>query len=203
MPASRRTSASEHDEELAGHLQGLSLAGDGSNRISPAPGNAPHSTLTKGPVRTVTNPTLTLSATLDELSAANKLGGAVSASATPHTTQHSQGLAHPGSAHMPTSRCKLPSGALDNLSVTTRSVPATPLSSINGTAAHLRTLGTPRTPGKALPLKSAPKVLFRPTRILLMLAICKPHCLTCPRVSMKIVRYHSTRSRLDTRTPSK
>ena len=52
MPASRRTSASEHDEELAGHLQGLSLAGDGSNRISPAPGNAPHSTLTKGPVRT-------------------------------------------------------------------------------------------------------------------------------------------------------
>jgi len=40
MPASRRTSASEHDEELAGHLQGLSLAGDRSNRISPAPGNA-------------------------------------------------------------------------------------------------------------------------------------------------------------------
>jgi hypothetical protein len=153
--------------------------------------------------RTVMNPTLTLSATLDELSAANKLGGAVSASATPHTTQHSQGLAHPGSAHMPTLRCESPSGALDNLSVTTRSVPATPLSSINGTAAHLRTLGTPRTPGKALPLKSAPKVLFRPTRIPLMLAICKPHCLACPRVSMKIVRYHSTRSRLDTRTPSK
>ena len=48
MPASRRTSASEHDDELAGHLQGLSLAGDRSKRASPAPGNAPHSILTKG-----------------------------------------------------------------------------------------------------------------------------------------------------------
>lgn len=37
MPASRRTSASSHDEELAGHLQGLSLAGERSNRASPAP----------------------------------------------------------------------------------------------------------------------------------------------------------------------
>ncbi|TFK57686.1 ARM repeat-containing protein [Heliocybe sulcata] len=35
MPASRRTSASEHDEELAGHLQGLSLAGEGNGSISP------------------------------------------------------------------------------------------------------------------------------------------------------------------------
>ena len=32
MPASRRTSASEHDEELAGHLQGLSLAGERAER---------------------------------------------------------------------------------------------------------------------------------------------------------------------------
>jgi len=48
MPASRRTSASEHDEELAGHLQGLSLTGDRSNRVSPVPGNPPHSILTKG-----------------------------------------------------------------------------------------------------------------------------------------------------------
>ncbi|KAG6814436.1 hypothetical protein H0H92_007439 [Tricholoma furcatifolium] len=38
MPASRRTSASSHDEELAGHLQGLSLAGERSNGPSPAPG---------------------------------------------------------------------------------------------------------------------------------------------------------------------
>ncbi|KAH9836606.1 ARM repeat-containing protein [Rhodofomes roseus] len=32
MPASRRTSASEHDEELAGHLQGLTLAGESAER---------------------------------------------------------------------------------------------------------------------------------------------------------------------------
>ena len=36
MPASRRTSASEHDEELAGHLQGLSLIGE-RNHASPRP----------------------------------------------------------------------------------------------------------------------------------------------------------------------
>ena len=36
MPASRRTSASEHDEELAGHLEGLSLIGE-RNRASPHP----------------------------------------------------------------------------------------------------------------------------------------------------------------------
>ncbi|EPQ61118.1 ARM repeat-containing protein [Gloeophyllum trabeum ATCC 11539] len=35
MPASRRTSASEHDEELAGHLQGLSLAGESNGTASP------------------------------------------------------------------------------------------------------------------------------------------------------------------------
>jgi hypothetical protein len=39
MPASRRTSASEHDEELAG---------DSSSRVSPVPCNPPHSILTKG-----------------------------------------------------------------------------------------------------------------------------------------------------------
>jgi hypothetical protein len=37
MPASRRTSASSHDEELAGHLQNLALVGERSNRASPAP----------------------------------------------------------------------------------------------------------------------------------------------------------------------
>ncbi|KAF8887767.1 armadillo-type protein [Infundibulicybe gibba] len=35
MPASRRTSASSQDEELAGHLQGLSMAGDRSRKASP------------------------------------------------------------------------------------------------------------------------------------------------------------------------
>jgi hypothetical protein len=37
MPASRRTSASEHDEEIAEHLQGLSLAGE-HGRASPFSG---------------------------------------------------------------------------------------------------------------------------------------------------------------------
>lgn len=37
MPASRRTSASEHDEDLAEHLHGLSLAGE-QGRASPYPG---------------------------------------------------------------------------------------------------------------------------------------------------------------------
>jgi hypothetical protein len=48
MPASWHTSASKHDKELAGHLQGLSLAGNRLNRVSPFPGNPPHSILTKG-----------------------------------------------------------------------------------------------------------------------------------------------------------
>ncbi|KAF7967041.1 hypothetical protein HWV62_36004 [Athelia sp. TMB] len=47
MPASRRTSASEHDDDLAGHLQGLSLAGERSTRGSPAPGVSTHSILAK------------------------------------------------------------------------------------------------------------------------------------------------------------
>jgi hypothetical protein len=37
MPASRRTSASSHDEDLAVHIQGLSLTGDRSTRASPIP----------------------------------------------------------------------------------------------------------------------------------------------------------------------
>ncbi|EMD41536.1 hypothetical protein CERSUDRAFT_110088 [Gelatoporia subvermispora B] len=45
MPASRRTSASEHDEELAGHLQGLSLAGERAERATPPTGLVPQSIL--------------------------------------------------------------------------------------------------------------------------------------------------------------
>ncbi|KAJ7922963.1 ARM repeat-containing protein [Mycena leptocephala] len=48
MPASRRTSASEHDEELAGHLQGLSMAGE---RASPGPVPVSASILTRGSSR--------------------------------------------------------------------------------------------------------------------------------------------------------
>ncbi|KAI8983345.1 ARM repeat-containing protein [Trametes punicea] len=45
MPASRRTSASEHDEELAGHLQGLSLAAERAERVSTPSGAIPPSIL--------------------------------------------------------------------------------------------------------------------------------------------------------------
>ncbi|CAK5265001.1 unnamed protein product [Mycena citricolor] len=48
MPASRRTSASEHDEELASHLQGLSMVGE---RTSPGPAGMPASILSRGPSR--------------------------------------------------------------------------------------------------------------------------------------------------------
>ncbi|KAJ8521773.1 hypothetical protein ONZ45_g1585 [Pleurotus djamor] len=51
MPASRRTSASSHDEELASQLQGLALAGDRSNRASPVPGSLSASILSKGATR--------------------------------------------------------------------------------------------------------------------------------------------------------
>ena len=48
MPASRRTSASSHDEELAAHIQGLSLAGDRSARASPIPSAVSASILLRG-----------------------------------------------------------------------------------------------------------------------------------------------------------
>ncbi|KAJ7596798.1 ARM repeat-containing protein [Mycena floridula] len=48
MPASRRTSASSHDEELAGHLHGLSLIGERPSRGSPAPVPVTASILTRG-----------------------------------------------------------------------------------------------------------------------------------------------------------
>ena len=48
MPASRRTSASEHDEDLAVHIQGLSLAGGHSMAASPASGPTPAPVLYRG-----------------------------------------------------------------------------------------------------------------------------------------------------------
>ena len=48
MPTSRRTSASEHDEDLASHLQNLALVGERSNRASPAPSMVPPLLISKG-----------------------------------------------------------------------------------------------------------------------------------------------------------
>ncbi|KAF8436332.1 armadillo-type protein [Boletus edulis BED1] len=70
--------------------------------------------------RTVTNPTMTLTSSMD---LGGKLAGAVTGTSTP------------------------PSSPLDNLSNATRSVPATPLSMANGSSNHLLpTPGTPLTP---------------------------------------------------------
>ncbi|KAJ4485495.1 ARM repeat-containing protein [Lentinula aciculospora] len=48
MPASRRTSASSHDDELASHLQGLSFEGQRSRKASPVPAPVSASILTRG-----------------------------------------------------------------------------------------------------------------------------------------------------------
>ncbi|KAG2121481.1 hypothetical protein DEU56DRAFT_918167 [Suillus clintonianus] len=48
MPASRRTSGSSHDEELAGHLQGLYFVGGRQYRATPSPGAVVHSLLPRG-----------------------------------------------------------------------------------------------------------------------------------------------------------
>ncbi|KAH9060790.1 ARM repeat-containing protein [Lactarius vividus] len=238
LPASRRTSASSHDEELAGHLQGLSMAGEAfplvtsqeqvplqkngtthdedglrygnaynagmmldeqldeemNNAILKLPTSdddkfqASHfqklsassaaldlAALSQAPSRTSlisrvgdapkpsewpqfsesprpdpfardgrrvsTNPILSIS----DLSG-NKLGGTVSASATPHLPSHGQVL----TAHIqpPGSRRGSPLGLPDSMSITTRSVPATPLAGISNTMpTHLtKTPGTPISP---------------------------------------------------------
>ena len=49
MPASRRTSASGDDEDLAGHLQGLSLVGERTHRLSPVPAPVTASVLSRNP----------------------------------------------------------------------------------------------------------------------------------------------------------
>ncbi|KAG6375119.1 ARM repeat-containing protein [Boletus reticuloceps] len=89
---------------------------------------------------TVTNPTLTLTSSMD---LGGKLAGAVTGmSTTPLVGQHSQLTL--GSSGPPSSRRGSP---LDNLSNATRSVPATPLSMANGSSNHLLpTPGTPLTP---------------------------------------------------------
>ncbi|KAI9572581.1 ARM repeat-containing protein [Boletus coccyginus] len=89
--------------------------------------------------RTVTNPTLTLTSSMD---LGGKLAGTVTGTSTPHIGQHSQMSL--GSSGAPSPRRGSPSGGLDSLSTATRSVPATPLSVGNGSSNHL--LPTPGTP---------------------------------------------------------
>jgi hypothetical protein len=92
--------------------------------------------------RVATNPILSI----NDLSVNSKLGGTVSASATPHLPSHGQAL----TAHIqaPGSRRGSPLALSDGMSITTRSVPATPLSGISTTIPpHLnQTPGTPISP---------------------------------------------------------
>ncbi|KAI0762565.1 ARM repeat-containing protein [Fomes fomentarius] len=208
MPASRRTSASEHDEELAGHLQGLSLAGERAGISTPS-GAIPQSILRSnsgrftndygnmynagmmldeqldqemhnamrhlptsdedkfsngfahkkpsewpqfngsGRVpdslnridrRNVTNPSMSLSPNLGDLTG-SKTNGSVSGTTTPLLQQVSQGLTQ-GLA----SRRGSPLSLGDTLSSITsaRSVPATPLPGMPGSAGSLaKAPGTP------------------------------------------------------------
>jgi hypothetical protein len=85
--------------------------------------------------RTVTNPSLTLSASPDDRP--------VPATATPLLQQHSQGHNH---GQAVSSRRGSPPNLHENLTVTTRSVPATPLSGVPGNPSHLKTPATPHTP---------------------------------------------------------
>ena len=98
--------------------------------------------------RNITNPTLTLLSTLDELSAVNKLIRTVSASGTTYASQHPQVLVHPSSANVPGSP-RGSSPTLDSFAAATRSLPATPFGNLNGTPSHLTKTpgpGTPHTP---------------------------------------------------------
>ena len=92
--------------------------------------------------RVSTNPILSI----NDLSVNSKLGGTVSASATPHLPSHGQAL----TAHIqaPGSRRGSPLALSDGMSITTRSVPATPLAAVSTTIPpHLtQAPGTPISP---------------------------------------------------------
>ncbi len=94
--------------------------------------------------RVSTNPILSV----NDLSVNNKLGGTVSASATPHLPSHGQALATLTHMQPPGSRRGSPLAPSDGMSITTRSVPATPLAGISTTIpSHLaKTPGTPISP---------------------------------------------------------
>lgn len=91
--------------------------------------------------RRATNPNLTLSAPSDDI-ASKILGGSVSTSGTPLLSGSSQGSAH--LAQGPTSRRGSPHSLLESIS--TRSVPATPLGIPTNGGHLLKTPGTPHTP---------------------------------------------------------
>lgn len=84
----------------------------------------------------MTNPNLTLSAPSDD-HPLGKLGNAVSING--QATSHSHGPA-------PVSRRGSPPSLHDNMASAARSVPATPLNGVPGSAAHIKTPGTPHTP---------------------------------------------------------
>ena len=92
--------------------------------------------------RVSTNPVLSI----NDLSGNNKLGGTVSASATPHLPSHGQALT--SHIQVPGSRRGSPLAPSDGMSITTRSVPATPLAAISTSIpSHLaKTPGTPISP---------------------------------------------------------
>lgn len=50
MPASRRTSASSHDDELVEQIRGMALSGEKPSRATPSPGAAAQSVLTRARV---------------------------------------------------------------------------------------------------------------------------------------------------------
>ncbi|KAF9234965.1 ARM repeat-containing protein [Melanogaster broomeanus] len=105
---------------------------------------APDALNSRNERRNVTNPTLTLTSSPTELSA--KLPNTATGTSTPHIGRHPEMGLSSGSV-APSSRRGSPSVALDGFSATTRSVPATPLSVVNGGSNHmLHAPGTPRTP---------------------------------------------------------
>jgi len=155
--------------------------------------------------RIVTNPTLTLSSAMDELSAANnKHGGTVSASATPHTLHNIPKGWHIQAAHI----CPRLVGdhPLAHWIISQSFLVPFPLHPLVAMAQH-PTLRRPerrtRPIHRALVLALARKAPYKATRILLTRAICKYRCLVFLQVNMIKARHHLSRPKLDMTNPSK
>jgi hypothetical protein len=101
------------------------------------PPRGPDGLTSRSDRRTVTNPNLTLSAPSNELHA-GKLGGTVSASATPLVQQHPQ-ISNHSLGQAPSSGHGSPPSMLEGLNTTTCSVPATPLSVPNSSSSPQNT----------------------------------------------------------------